>query len=336
MSLINSTQQSGYADDLFGFPRFDDKVRETSKFPIHPGFSEFVPEINFGYVFRKKHLHVLQFWANGTPRNILLNGETGTGKTTLVEQLAARLNWPVFPVACHGDLEFQEFIGRITLQSDGSTGWVDGPLIAAMRHGGIFLLDEMNFLDPDVAGGLNFVLQAASYVIPETGELVVANEWFRIAATGNAIDGVSKSSYQGTKRGNIALLARFTIGIRVKYMSTADEALMIQAQAPRISPKIANYLAEIASMSRKSYEEGVIAAPLSPRETISSAERMVAFSGNVKNADDAFQAQCKSASIAFEMSFMYRWSPEDQMEFTKAANSVAQHLGIPVTLELEH
>lgn len=326
------TQSYAYADDLFGFPRFPDSVREASRFPIKQGISAYVPDRDDAYVFRKEHLRIIQFWAAGVEKNILLQGETGTGKTTLVEQVASRLNWPCFTVGCHGGLEFQELIGRVTLQTDGSTGWADGPLIAAMRVGGIFLLDEMNFLKPEVAGGLNTILQATAYTIPETGEQVKAHPDFRIAATGNAVDGVGKGAYRGTQTSNIALLARFTLGIRVKYMSVADEQKMIEAKAPGISEKVANYLSEVAAMSRKAHEDGALKAPMSPRETIASGRRLTAFSGNLKG-DDALQAQCKAVVNAFEMSFLFRWSPDDRGEFVKAANSVATRLGLPVVLE---
>lgn len=330
--MSSHNQAYAYADALFGFPRFPDAVREASRFPICTGCSPFVPELDEAYVFRKEHLRIMQFWAMGVEKNILLQGETGTGKTSLIEQVAARLNWPCFPLGCHGGLDFQELIGRVTLMPDGSTGWADGPLIAAMRAGGIFLLDEMNFLKSEVAGGLNTVLQASCYTIPETGELIKAHPNFRIAATGNAIDGVGKGAYRGTQVSNIALLSRFTLGIRVRYMSVADEQKMIQAKAQGISEKVANYLSEIASMARSSYAEGALKAPMSPRETIASAQRLTAFSGNL-TGDDALQAQCKAVETAFEMTFLFRWSPEDRGEFLKAASSVASRLGLPITFE---
>lgn len=322
----------GYADDLFGFPRFPDDVRENSRFPILGELSEYVPERDRAYVFRKEHLKTIQYWAHGAEKNILLQGETGTGKTTLIEQVASRLNWPVYTVGCHGGIEFQEFIGRVTLQVDGSTGWADGPLIAAMRVGGILLLDEMNFLPPEVAGGLNTALQAKVYTIPETGELVRAHQNFRIAATGNAIDGVGKGSYKGTQKQNIALLSRFTLGIRVKYMSVKDEVVMITGKAQGIHDKVANYLAEIADMARKSAAEGVLTSPLSPRETIATAQRLISHSGNLKD-DQALQAQCKAILPCLEMTFLFRWGPDDRSEFIKASNSVANRLGLPITLE---
>lgn len=332
VNLAGVDHTIGYADEIFGFPRIDDAFRSASIFPMLCELSEFVPERDRAYVFRKDHIKAFQIWAHGAEKNILLQGETGTGKTSLIEQVAARLNWPVYAIGCHGGLEFQELIGRVTLQSDGSTGWADGPLIAAMRIGGIFLLDEMNFLKPEVAGGLNTVLQASVYTIPETGELIKANPAFRIAATGNAIDGVGKGSYRGTQSTNIALLSRFTLGIRVKYMSVQDEVSMIKGKAPGISEKVAEYLAEIADMARKSHSEGVLKSPMSPRETIASARRAVANSGASTGAD-ALQAQCKGMSLAFEMSFLFRWNPDDRGEFVKASNSVAIRLGLPITLE---
>ena len=329
---MTATMQSyAYADDLFGFPRFPDEVREASRFPIKQGISAFVPDLDESYVFRKEHLHIMQFWATGAEKNILLQGETGTGKTSLVEQVACRLNWPVFTVGCHGGLEFQELIGRVTLMPNGSTGWADGPLLAAMRVGGIFLLDEMNFLKPEVAGGLNTVLQATACTVPETGELVRAHPDFRIAATGNAMDGIGKGGYRGTQTTNIALLARFTLGIRVKYMCIDDETKMLEAKAAGIDPKVARYLSEVANMSRSAYADGALKAPMSPRETIASGRRLKAFSGNLSGVD-AMQAQCKKVSDALEMSFMFRWSPDDRAEFVKASNSVASRLGLPIDL----
>ena len=321
----------GYADELFGFPRFDDNVREVSRFPIRSEESKFVPEKDPGYVFRKEYLHVLQLFAFGKQKNILLQGDTGTGKTSLIEQFAARLNWPVFSMGCHGGVEFQEFIGRVTLQPDGSTGWADGPLISAMRVGGIMLLDEMNFLKPEVAGGLNTALQAKTLVIPETGELVSAHPDFRIAATGNAIDGAGKGAYRGTQTSNIALLSRFTLGIRVKYMSTQDETAMIKAKAPFIHPTVANYLAELADMSRKSYAEGALRSPMSPRETIAASNCLAAYSGNM-TGENALKLQCESVEKAFEMTFLFRWPAEDRTEFVTASKKVADRLGIAVVL----
>lgn len=330
--LIN--ENFDYADNLFGF-NIPAAVREASRFPVKVGQSDFVPEKDVAYVFRKEHIAgPIQFFASGVERNILLTGDTGCGKTSLIEQVAARLNWPVFAIGCHGGLEFQELIGRVTLKPDGSTGWADGPLIAAMRAGGIFLLDEMNFLKPEVAGGLNTILQASAYMIPETGELIKAHPDFRVAATGNAIDGVGKGAYRGTQTPNIALLNRFTLGIHMHYMDVEGESQMIRAKAPRITEEVSKLIAEIADMSRKSHHDGVLKSPISPRETVSVARRLVGYSGsfdgNSKDVEErkkALQVQMGKLTAAMEMTFMYRWSPEDKDSFLQSTYEVASRLG---------
>jgi len=329
---IGSNAEVGYADELFGFPPIPPELRQAASFPVLTEPSQYVCDTDEGYVFRKEHVRVAQFWAWGSEKNILLHGDTGTGKTSFIEQFSARLNWPLFPLSCHEDMEISELIGSPFFRADGSTGFKDGPLIQAMKVGGILLMDEMNMLRNEVAGGLNRILESKMYLNATTGEMVVAHRNFRIAATGNAMDGDGKTIYKGVKAQNPALLARFKLGIRVDYMNVDDETLMLTGKAKGIHQKVANYLAEIADMSRKSFASGVLASPLSPRETIATAERMVDFSGNL-TGDDAFQAQCKYACECIEMTFLFRWKKLDRKEFVTASNSVATRLGVPITLK---
>lgn len=308
-------------ESVFGFPTT--QALFFKKIATHDA----IPPLEPAYVFVKQNLKILQLFMSGAEKNILLTGDTGCGKTSLIEQVAARLNWPVFAIGCHGGLDFQELIGRVTLKPDGSTGWADGPLISAMRVGGVFLLDEMNFLKPEVAGGLNTILQASVYMIPETGEIIKAHRDFRIAATGNAIDGVGKGAYRGTQTPNIALLNRFTLGIHMDYMSIDNEAKMIQAKASKIVDKVANFIAEIADMSRKNYRDGSLKSPISPRETISLAKRLVEFSGGLVGVE-ALNAQMYGFMDSMEMTFLYRWQPEDKIAFMESTNSVAKRFGL--------
>jgi MoxR-like ATPase len=90
MTLI--TEAFCYEDELFGFQRFPDAVRKASRFPIKSGPALFVPDRDNAYVFRKEHLRIMQFLGAGAEKSILLQGETGTGKTTLIKQAASRLN----------------------------------------------------------------------------------------------------------------------------------------------------------------------------------------------------------------------------------------------------
>ncbi len=95
-------------------------------------------------------------------------GPTGSGKTSLIKQLAARLNFPVFCVNAHGRLEFQDLVGHLSVQQ-GSMTYQYGPLALAMRHGGLFLLDEFDLLDPSTAAGLNSILDGSPLCIRKMG-----------------------------------------------------------------------------------------------------------------------------------------------------------------------
>ena len=138
---------------------------------------------------------------------LYLYGPTGCGKTTLIKQLAARLNYPTFEVTGHGRLEFADLCGHISLQK-GSMAYKYGPLPLAMRYGGILLINEADLLSPEVAVGLNGVLDGAPLCLPENGgEVISPHEMFRIACTANTNGGGDDTGlYQGTVRQNLALL----------------------------------------------------------------------------------------------------------------------------------
>lgn len=117
------------------------------------------------YFFRQELLRPLMNWLY-TPcgDSALLVGPTGSGKSSLVEQLTARLNWPCLTVSAHSRMEMPELTGYnlpVTdpVSGDLNTRFVDGPLTRAMRHGFVFVLDEYDTLDPAVTVGLHAVLE---------------------------------------------------------------------------------------------------------------------------------------------------------------------------------
>lgn len=139
-------------------------------------------------------------------------GPTGSGKTSLVRQLAARLNYPVFEVTGHGRLEFDDLAGHLSVEN-GSMTFQYGPLALAMRHGGLFLLNEIDLLDPATAVGLNGVLDGAPLSLPMNGgEIIPPHPMFRFVATANT-NGADDDSglYQGVLRQNLAFMDRFRL-----------------------------------------------------------------------------------------------------------------------------
>ncbi|MEX1233500.1 MAG: CbbQ/NirQ/NorQ/GpvN family protein [Roseovarius sp.] len=120
---------------------------------------------------------------NGLP--LLLKGPTGCGKTRFVEHMAARLNKPLYTVACHDDLSASDLIGRYLLKG-GETVWVDGPLTRAVREGGICYLDEVVEARKDVTVVLHPLTDTRrTLMIDRTGEELVAPKGFMLVASYN-------------------------------------------------------------------------------------------------------------------------------------------------------
>ncbi|EYD76725.1 Nitric oxide reductase activation protein NorQ [Rubellimicrobium mesophilum DSM 19309] len=121
--------------------------------------------------------------AKGLP--LLLKGPTGCGKTRFVEHMAARLNLPLYTVACHDDLSAADLIGRYLLKG-GETVWVDGPLTRAVREGGICYLDEVVEARKDVTVVLHPLTDDRRRLfIDRTGEDLAAPASFMLVASYN-------------------------------------------------------------------------------------------------------------------------------------------------------
>ena len=178
-------------------------------------------------------------------------GPTGSGKTSLVRQIAARLNYPVFEITGHSRLEYPDMVGHLAVEN-GSMVFQHGPLALAMKYGGLFLLNEIDLLDPSTAAGLNTVLDGAPLCIPENqGELVRRHPNFRFAATANT-NGASDGSglYQGTLRQNLAFMDRFVL-CEMPYPEPATENELLKKTHPTLPDAIRKKMVAFAGEVRK-------------------------------------------------------------------------------------
>lgn len=175
-----------------------------------PGLVQRKPDRN--YYFDRVLLKKLLNWVygNSARRNLLLMGDAGVGKSSLIVEIATRLNIPLYQLACSGKTRFQHLVGSRELVA-GETRWVDGPLTRAMREGGILLMDEVTRMDAGEQMNLASVLDGrSSLTIPDTGEVVIPHARFRVAATGNSGGfGDNSGAYIGEKSSSFAFLDRF-------------------------------------------------------------------------------------------------------------------------------
>ncbi len=210
----------------------------------------FTPKINPNYIFHESSRDVI-VWLIAPPSPLYICGACGSGKSSLINQLAARLNYPVFEVTGHNRLEFQDLAGHHTVQK-GNMQFEYGPLALAMKYGGLFLLNELDLLEPSTATGLNGILDGQPLCIPENGgEIIQPHPMFRFAATANT-NGASDETglYQGTLRMNMALMDRFTV-IEVAYPAEKAELSLLEKAAPSLPDAIRKKMVEFANEVRR-------------------------------------------------------------------------------------
>ena len=216
----------------------------------YPAPSEFTPAPQPDYLFHDLSRDVI-VWFMDQSDPLYVFGPTGSGKTSLIKQLAAKLNYPVFEITGHSRLEIPDLIGHLTV-NDGTMTFQHGPLPMAMLHGGIFLLNEIDLLDPATVAGLNGILDGAPLIIPENaGETITPHPMFRFAATANTNGATDDTGlYQGAVRQNLAFMDRFWL-CEIGYPSADAEEELLSRRAATLPEDIRKRMVQFANSVRK-------------------------------------------------------------------------------------
>ena len=238
--------------------------------------------------------------------NLWVFGPQGSGKTSAIKRIAAGLNWPVYEITAHGRLEFPELCGGYHV-ADGNMVWHDGPLAAAMRNGGLFLLNEADLLTPDMAAGFNSILDGSPLFVPELNEYIQRHPEFRFVATANTNgSGDATGLYQGTLRQNMALQSRF-LYVLSGFLSSEEESRIIEAKVPALPKETRTFIIEFANMIREAYigntdRAGDVAAlpvTMSPRDLIRWGKLIVEYEFVKKHGNSPI-------AFALDRAFAYR------------------------------
>lgn len=246
---MTTFQTKMYPMDVFGFTGTKVEIQG-----FEPCNCPHVPLLKPEYVFRRETLRdVINFIDCSFDDGMLVVGATGCGKTSLIEQVCARLNIPVQSITCGGSTEFMDLVGQWTLQN-GSTVWIDGVLTKSMREGHILILNEIDLVDPSELANLNGVLEGAPLIISQNnGEVIYPHKNFRLVATSNSNGSGSDGMYVGVQRQNLAFLDRFLV-IEVDYADMEIELAILERVAPNIPKSIRQRMVELAQKVRSVFK----------------------------------------------------------------------------------
>ncbi len=201
--------------DLFhpSFPAIPWPVREDHE------FQKYVPA-KTDYTFRPEITADFLGWLQFGGLSCLISGPTGSGKSSLVNEVASRSNIPVFPVVGHNRLEWLDLAGQYIPNAAGGFVYEYGPLPLAMKSGGILLFDEIDLVDPSTLVAMNSVLDGRPLTLSANdGEVITPQEGFRVIATSNTTghgDGEAYG-YSGTLRMSRAFMNRLQWTFLVDY-----------------------------------------------------------------------------------------------------------------------
>ncbi len=247
--------------------------------------NEFVPEIDKDYKFdRDTTLAILAGFKYN--KRVIVHGYHGTGKSTHITNIAARLNWPCVRVNLDSHISRIDLIGKDAIVvKDGKqiTEFQEGILPWSIQNPVALIFDEYDAMRPDVAFLMTKVLEAeGGLTLLEKNKVIKPNNYFRLFATANTVGlGDTTGLYTGTQQINQAQLDRWNITTTLNYLNLEKEMEIVLAKNknlnnPKGKEKVANMI-KVASLTRKGFIAGDISTVMSPRTVIHWAENSTIF-----------------------------------------------------------
>src|SRR3569833_1439554 len=249
-----------------------------------PAFSqatEHVPDIDDAYRFdRNTTLAILAGFAYN--RRVMIQGYHGTGKSTHIEQVAARLNWPCIRVNLDSHISRIDLIGKDAIVlKDGQqvTEFREGLLPWALQRPVALVFDEYDAGRPDVMFVIQRVLEAQGRLtLLDQNKVIHPHYAFRLFSTTNTIGlGDTTGLYHGTQQINQGQMDRWSIVTTLNYLSHDAEEEIVSAKVPGYDRKTIAAMVRLADMTRNAFVAGDLSTVMSPRTVITWAQNAEIF-----------------------------------------------------------
>jgi cobaltochelatase CobS len=244
-----------------------------------------VPEIDANYRFDPQTtLAICAGFAHD--RRVMVQGYHGTGKSTHIEQIAARLNWPLVRVNLDAHVSRIDLVGKDAIVlKDGRqvTEFREGMLPWAIQRPIALVFDEYDAGRPDVMFVIQRVLEAqGKLTLLDQNRVIRPNPFFRLFATTNTIGlGDTTGLYHGTQQINQGQMDRWSIVTTLNYLAHEVEAGIVLAKSPGYDTvegkRTINAMVRVADMTRNAFMNGDISTVMSPRTVITWAQNTIIF-----------------------------------------------------------
>ena len=276
--------------DLFG-------IDSSMKVQAFSQRDEHVPEVDEAYRFnRDVTLAILAGFTRN--RRVMVQGLHGTGKSTHVEQVAARLNWPCVRINLDGHISRLDLVGRdavVLREGQQVTEFQEGIVPWALQRPVALIFDEYDAGRPDVMFVIQRVLERdGRFTLLDQNRVITPHPCFRLFATANTVGlGNLNGLYHGAQRLNHAQIDRWNIVATLNYLSADEEAAIVAARVPSLAGEAhratLQAMVAVAGLTRKGFAAGDLSTLMSPRTVITWAENLEIFG---------------DAALAFRLSFV--------------------------------
>jgi len=265
-----------------------------------PSFSErddHVPEIDAVYRFNPDvTLAILAGFTRD--RRVMVQGLHGTGKSTHIEQVAARLNWPCVRLNLDGHISRLDLVGKdAVVLRDGQqvTEFQEGIVPWSLQRPVALVFDEYDAGRPDVMFVIQRILeQGGKFTLMDQNRVLRPHPYFRLFATANTVGlGNLNGLYHGAQRLNHAQIDRWNIVASLDYLPAEEEIAIVQARVPSLADEagraMVRSMVAVADLTRKGFAAGDLSTLMSPRTVITWAENLEIF---------------RDPALAFRLSFV--------------------------------
>ena len=308
MTDIANVNPESRAETIMASPDRIVKVRDAfgvdSDMEV-PAFSEAderVPDLDPTYVFDPDTTMAIcaGFSKN---RRVMVQGYHGTGKSTHIEQVAARLNWPLIRINLDAHISRIDLVGRdaiVLREGQQVTEFREGLLPWALQHPVALVFDEYDAGRPDVMFVIQRVLEAeGKLTLLDQNRVIRPNPWFRLFSTANTVGlGDTSGLYHGTQAINQGQMDRWNIVVGLNYLPAAVESEIVLSKAEGTSADLVGQMVKVADLTRQGFINGDISTVMSPRTVITWAQNTAIF---------------KDPGFAFRLSFLNKCDETERM-----------------------